>query len=518
MIEPSSAARVGGDRPVVLLLTSNGWGMGHLSRQLALAMALGDRAEPVFMSLSGAVHLAAGQGFRAEYVPSPSRGWLQAAPWNEYLNRRILALARETKARAIVFDGVHPYRGLVAARRELPGVAFVWSRRGMWTVGRGEDALKTADWFDLIVEPGDLGAAADPGLTVGRTDAVRVPPVSLLDVVPPLGRKEARAVLGLDPNAPTALVALSAGTGDPAALLGRALAVIESRPGWHVAVITNPLKPNPAISADDPRVKPLVNVYPLVRYLAAFDAAIASAGYNAAHELPLAGIPTLLVANIASAWDDQVSRARGIEERGLAISARDDRPSEVEARTAELMDEACRARLKSALAAMGPTERGGAVAVADLVARILVERPRPVEALRRPGVIDQARLRARAVRRAWRWRPRRPRHSAVYYARLVAFRVLRRPIASDRTRSTQPASAERTFTFVDDPPETPVDAPAANADRSDLLLVTERLTREVIAGAGPVEQLLPGSSARYRRERLAIARRFFPPAKAGTGE
>jgi hypothetical protein len=149
--QATSGPTSGGRRPVVLLLTSNGWGMGHLSRQLALATALGDRAEPVFLSLSGAVHLVAAQGFRAEYCPSPSRGWLEAAPWNAYLAERIVALARETQARALVFDGVFPYRGLLEARRHLPDVPFVWSRRGMWAVGRGEESLKTGWAFDLIL-------------------------------------------------------------------------------------------------------------------------------------------------------------------------------------------------------------------------------------------------------------------------------------------------------------------------------------------------------------------------------
>jgi hypothetical protein len=355
-------------------------------------------------------------------------------------------------------------------------------------------------------------------MTVGRTDAVRVPPVSLLDVVTPLSRDEARGALGLEADAPTALIALSAGTGDPGVLLGRALAVIKSKPGWNVAVITNPLKPNPAIPVDDPRVRPLVNIYPLVRYLTAFDAAIASAGYNAAHELPLAGIPTLLVANIGSAWDDQVARARGISERGLAVWARDDLPSEVEARTAELMDDACRARLKSAVDEIGPAERGGAIAVADLIARLLEEPQRRPPPPRRPGVIDRARSRAATLRRTRR--PRRPRHSVAYYARLLAFRLLRRPIASDRTRRASgapQAAGEPAFTFVEEKSGTPEDALAANADRTDVLLVTNRLVRDVIAGAGPVEQLLPNSSERYRRERLALARRFFPPAMPGRG-
>jgi hypothetical protein len=495
------------DRPVVLLMTTNGWGMGHLSRQLAIAIGLGDRAEPILVSLSGAVHLATAQGIRAEYLPSPSRGWLPTTAWNAYLAERLVALARETNATALVFDGVHPYRGVVEARRKLPEVAFVWSRRGMWTKGLGRDALRTGRDFDLIVEPGDLGSAADRGATLGRRDAIRVPPVSLLDVIPPLDRAEARAALGLDAAAPTALVSLSAGTGDPAVLLRGVLRAIRADPAWHVAVITNPLKPNPDLPTADPRVHPLADVYPLVRYLAAFDAAIASAGYNAAHELPLAGVPSLLVANTRSAWDDQVSRASGISERGLALWARDDRPGEVEARAAEVVTDVARDRIGNALGNLGLDERGGAVAVADLVndaARgfapgSMVIRPP------RQRFIDRVRWTADGLRSAIA--RRRPRHSIVFYTRLLAFRLLRRPTASDLAAQARP----QTFVFVEEPAGTPADVMAANTDRADVVLVTERLSRDVIAGAGPLEQLLSGSSQGYRAQRLDLARRFFPP-------
>ena len=485
----------GGRRPVVLLLTSNGWGMGHLSRQLALATALGDRAEPVFLSLSGAVHLVAAQGFRAEYCPSPSRGWLEPGPWNAYLAERVVALARETQARALVFDGVFPYRGLLEARRHLPDVAFVWSRRGMWAVGRGEESLKTGWAFDLILEPGDLGAAADPGLTVGRSDALRIPPVTLVDVVTQPDRAEARAALGIATDAQLLLVSLSAGTGEPGALLRSVVDGVLASSSWHLAVITNPLAAPADTTLDDPRVHRLTDVYPLVRYLRAFDAGVVSAGYNAAHELPLSGVPTLLIANHASAWDDQVSRARGIAERGLALWTTDDEPETAGRLAADLVADGPHRRLLDALRSLDAAERGGALQVADLVARAANGHGRYGEALRplRRRLGDQARwavqrirLRARGVVVASRW---------------LAWRILRGEIRPVSPRPRVDVVEERAGTEGEEPP--------ANRDRPDVVLFTERLSRDVIAGAGPIEQVLATSSTAYREARRQTVRRFF---------
>ena len=495
------------DRPVVVLMTTNGWGMGHLSRQLAIALALGDRAEPILLSLSGAVHHAAALGIRAEYLPSVSRGWLTATRWNEYLCLRLVSLAREVGMRALVFDGVNPYPGLMEARRRLPGVVFIWSRRGMWGRARGASALKGSREFDVIFEPGDLGESADEGLTVGRRDAVRLAPVSLLDVIEPLPRAEARTRLGLPADGRVALVSLSTIAIDRQELLRRVLGAVLGEPSWHAAVVANPLKPDAGLPPDEPRIHRIDEVYPLARYLRAFDAGIVSAGYNSAHELPLAGVPSLLIANTDTRWDDTLSRARGIAERGVALWARDDEPDNVEARTHELLGPAGQ-HLERALMEKDLRQLGGAQAAAALIARAARGAGPDGSRLRSPRRRLQEELRWTAVRirRAIQARP--TVHEVVYNTRVLGFKLLRRPLAPPRPRPT--------YAYVSDGPAAG-DGPAPNADRPDVVLVTERLTREVIAGRGPVEQILPGTTERYRAERTSIAERFFPPAGEATG-
>ena len=54
----------------VLLVTSNGVGLGHLSRVMAIAQQLKDDFEPVIFTLSSAISIPISQGFRTEYLRS----------------------------------------------------------------------------------------------------------------------------------------------------------------------------------------------------------------------------------------------------------------------------------------------------------------------------------------------------------------------------------------------------------------------------------------------------------------
>ena len=328
----------------VLLVTSNGVGMGHLTRQLTVALSAPDTLDPVLMSLSGALPtvrtaVAAGRlpelaGVRTEYCPSRKSGWLPkggparrlrelhpAYGWEPYFADRLRALVAETGARLVLFDGVVPYAGLRAAREQLAGTPFVWMRRGMWRAGVGDEWLAHAGIFDLVVEPGDFAAAGDRGPTAARDDATRVAPISIADAIERHDRAQARAALGLDPDRPALL--LTPGTGaleDVASPVRVALDVLRrSAPDWQVAV-TSPALARHGIGSHGEDVHLLTDTYPLARSLAAFDGAVSAAGYNSVHELLGARIPTVLVPGQSLGTDDQPGRAATLAAAGACLS------------------------------------------------------------------------------------------------------------------------------------------------------------------------------------------------------
>src|SRR5690606_6765409 len=54
----------------VLFISSNGTGLGHLTRSMAIARRLDAELEPLFVSLSAAAPVVEQQGFEVEYVAS----------------------------------------------------------------------------------------------------------------------------------------------------------------------------------------------------------------------------------------------------------------------------------------------------------------------------------------------------------------------------------------------------------------------------------------------------------------
>lgn len=379
----------------VLLVTSNGVGMGHLTRQLTLAISGAGRLEPTLASLSAALPTVARAaadgrlpdvpGLRLEHVPSRTASWMPSGragrlartlAWEPYLRDRLVLLAAETGARVVVFDGVVPYRGLLEARRALPGTAFVWMRRGMWRPGVGSAWLAAADAFDLVIEPGDFAGRGDTGPTRDRADAHRVAPVSMTDVLPVVDPRDARRHLGLDPDRPALLLAPGSGVHtDLTAAADAVLASVDASPeDWQV-VVTSQRIARHAIGQDRADVTVLRDVYPLAGWMTGFDAAVGAAGYNAVHELLSARVATLLVPSTGHETDDQDARARVLAEDGVALHASPDDLPAVRASVERLLDAGERSALRDATAGL-PAATGGREA-ADLVLELVEGRAAP---------------------------------------------------------------------------------------------------------------------------------------------
>lgn len=301
----------------MLYVSSNGAGMGHLTRLMAMAARSSDGIGVRFVSMSQAVPVVATTGFAYDYVPS--RGDLGIGPrrWNQLFGRRFAQVLRRVRPAVVVFDGTYPYDGLFVARETLPGVRLVWSRRGMWRPEVRSAQLRRSADFDLVVEPGEFAAELDRGPTATFSDARRVGPVTLLDADDLVSREAAARELGVDPDRPTALVTLGAGRiNDITSDLGRVVAGLCSVPDLQV-VVTRPTIAGDAVDLGD-RVT-AVSTYPISRYLAAVDLAVAASGYNVFHEMVRFGVPTAFVPNTSTALDDQQARARWAEQVGLGL-------------------------------------------------------------------------------------------------------------------------------------------------------------------------------------------------------
>ena len=284
----------------ILFFSINGSGMGHMNRCLAYARRLQGKADISFFSLSSAVDFIEEMGFKAEYFVSPFWSANSNYEWNYELTIRLGLMLERAQPDVIVFDGIWPYQGFMAAcgAYDKP-LKLVWSNRGLLKANAKKVTVDPAQ-FDLVIVPGELGAtyAADG-------NKITTPPVCLMDADELLPTAEARQALGLP--AAGRYVLLSLGPGNLKNVDDIGLRLIRQFREQGVNVVW-------ACTSITVRDTPLpegvipISVYPLVRYMRAFDYIVGAAGYNTCCELVQTQIPGLLVPNTLLA-DDQARRA-----------------------------------------------------------------------------------------------------------------------------------------------------------------------------------------------------------------
>ena len=351
------------DKPTIILATSNGIGMGHLARATAVAEELKGVARPILVSVAGGIaEIPSTTGIPCEYIPGKTRRWMPAHRWDRYFRDRLIAIADETGASVISFDGVVPYPGFIATKLTRPDLTIVWVRRGLWQKNLLRFALPfQSRLVDLIIEPGDIARAYDHGPTAKRNDATLTSPVSLYSKARALSREDARNALGLDADRPAVLVQLGTGDSDMNEKMRAALTGLVGWNGLQVVLTKNPVDAQGKSLVPEGLDIKVQRYFPLANLLAAFDGAIAATGYNSVHELLPAQIPTVLISNIRGT-DDQDARAKWCQDHGYALRADHANLADITATVAKLSDSAVRQRLHSKCAELSNTKGGSEIA------------------------------------------------------------------------------------------------------------------------------------------------------------
>lgn len=354
----------------VLMLTSNGTGMGHLTRQLAIAKRLPDSLQPVIATMSQAMPVIERFGFLAEYIPSAQQLGIDEWEWNGHLAAHLDHLLDLYRPSVLVFDGNRPYDGLVTAMRRWPACRTVWSRRAMWRADADDTPLRRQAHFDLVLEPGEIAAERDFGPTASvRASARSVDPIVLLDDGERLPRQEARRALGLRMDATAVLIQLGSGSNQDLLPIIEALSrEQQSRLGIEMRLAEwlmteEPLGLVPGLT--------VLQEYPIARYLNAFDLAISAAGYNSYHELVAAGVPALFLPNMDPTMDDQMARARFAEDHGFGLALDPSHLDLLPAYLARLLDPGLRRRMATASGRFA--RPNGALAAAEILASLATD-------------------------------------------------------------------------------------------------------------------------------------------------
>ena len=347
------------------MCTSNGVGLGHLSRVMAVARHLEAQFDIVIFTLSAAVSIPVAAGFRTEYLRSHEYSEFDGVTWNKLLERRLHHLYEIYSPSLVSFDGTHPYAGLTRFLHRHSDLARVWERRGMWRAGYGEAAMERARHFDMVVEPGDYAHEYDVGVTSTVTGGIeRVAPIRFDGNR--LSREEARAALELASDDLVALVQLGAGQiNDVGSLIRHAVDLLRVA-GVHVVVAASVLAASPRI--DVPGVS-TVQHYPISDYFEAFDMGFFAGGYNSFHEALSLGLPSVFVPNLSTKLDDQAARTRFAHDRGYGLDWADGERATLDHLVARILDPSVRAAMRERMSQLPPAE--GAAQVAQLLAALV---------------------------------------------------------------------------------------------------------------------------------------------------
>ena len=351
----------------VLFVTSNGAGLGHITRLKSIARHLGSDLTKEFLTLSQAYRSLAETGDTIHYFPSADAAGTSPKLWNRAFERHFAALVEDRRPRVVVFDGTWVYYGLTYVCRDQ-AIPLVWVQRGNWknevdqVSPQRHNAISVVD---EVIIPGDFAIAEQ--VDVGpEIEAVRTEPITLMKRSDLLKRPEAITELGLDPSVRYVLVNVGGGSlGDQTDVRKTACEAIHRLgESWQPVVVESPLTSGgtaQSIGAVE------ISAYPVARYFMAFEFVVAAAGYNSVQETISLGVPSVIVPNSRSITDDQVARAQGAAEAGWAISATT--AAGIRDAIAQMADDAQRAKMVDRLSAV--EEANGAESAAQALESIV---------------------------------------------------------------------------------------------------------------------------------------------------
>jgi UDP:flavonoid glycosyltransferase YjiC (YdhE family) len=349
------------NEPRVLFLNVNGSGLGHLNRCLAYARRLKGRMHPVFFSLASAIEIIEEMGFEADYFVSPYWSANSSFSWNSELAVRFGLVLERVRPSVVVFDGTWPFQGFRAASEAYGTPALVWSNRGLLKADTTPVPVDEAA-FDLIIQPGELNATISESRLTGGGKKIVVPPVCLLGDDELLDRDTAREALGLSTKGRYVLFSLGPGNLKDVAGIGHCLIHLFESAGMQVVWARAPISVS---DVELPRTVKPISLYPLVRYMRAFDVFVGAAGYNTCCEVVQAQIPSLLVPNTQLA-DDQARRAMLVAQNApVVVSA-----CETEGERRESIDTLLGLMESGAVAKTNSLQVNGASVAADAIAAL----------------------------------------------------------------------------------------------------------------------------------------------------
>lgn len=329
----------------ILFIATNGAGLGHLTRCLAIARKIKKnypQKEIIFLTTSLALTVINREGFAAYCLPSQMTVKnVSTAQWNAMLKQMLMNLMDMYQFETIVFDGATPYASISAAMSEKDSLVKVWVKRG------GEKSeeiakarLELEKKFDYIVIPGERG------IKKRKDDGQHryVEPIIMLDKEDLWSRKEVRKYLKVPEDKKLIYIQLGAGNiNDIDSDINRIIMELRKYDNVVMVLGESMIGQELKIIEDDIII---IKDYPNAKYFNGFDFAVSACGYNSFQEMVHFGVPTIFIPNMNTKTDDQYGRAMFVEKQEIGRVITDLSAAELANAVSQMMDSKENAKMR----------------------------------------------------------------------------------------------------------------------------------------------------------------------------
>lgn len=322
----------------VLFIATNGAGLGHLTRCLAVARRmkkLRPETEIIFLTTSLALTVVQREGFTAYCIPSQMMiKNISSGQWHALLRTMMSELLQLYRFEAVIFDGAFPYASITAtmAGKKIPKI---WIRRGSEkSSGIAEKRVAAEKDFDYIIIPGE----ANENAVAEDEKHLPVPPIVYLDKNEIWSREDVRRYLKIPKEKTAVYIQLGAGNiNDIDSDISKVVSELRKYPDVVMVLGESLIGDELKVIEDDIIV---IKDYPNSKYFNGFDFAISACGYNSFHELVYFGIPAIFLPNMNTKSDDQYARAMIAQNQNAGMVVTELGSKELTDAIAGLMDKA----------------------------------------------------------------------------------------------------------------------------------------------------------------------------------
>ncbi|QUH18600.1 glycosyltransferase [Alkaliphilus sp. B6464] len=315
----------------ILFMPTNGAGLGHLTRTLAIARRIrkiDPNREIIFFTTSPAINLILQEGFLAYYIPSkmffPDYIW--SNQWNELLEKQLKLILQLHQPKTFVYDGAFVYYGVIAATEGIIPLKRIWIKRKQNKPGNDVETKNKENFFHHIIIPGEYKINLDSQAEIKYHYCN---PVIYLDKSELLSKDKVKEIFKISNEYKLVYIQLGAGNiNDIDSTLSILLSILEKRKDLYF-VVGESIIGGKRLEISRERLL-ILKDYPNSRYYNAFDLAISAAGYNTFFELMHFGVPSIFIPNEKTKSDDQLIRSMLAEKAKAAIVLRSPNYQELE--------------------------------------------------------------------------------------------------------------------------------------------------------------------------------------------